>query len=147
MQGQASTRVARRGQVTGGQARPGQAWQGKAKRGQAMQGNSRQGQESVLKQALELTPASKILWSTDGHFYPETFYLANRQFREALEAVLPQLVLARDLDVQQAINVATDILFWNSISTHSEKKVQIYNKERSDPFCRLKVPLYLKILL
>lgn len=75
---------------------------------------SRQGQESVLRQALELTPASKILWSTDGHFYPETFYLANRQFREALENVLPELVHARDLDVQQAINIAVDILFWNS---------------------------------
>lgn len=75
---------------------------------------SRQGQESVLRQALELTPASKLLWSTDGHFYPETFYLANRQFRECLETVLPELVLARDLDVQQAINVAVDILFWNS---------------------------------
>lgn len=75
---------------------------------------SRQGQESVLRQALELTPASKILWSTDGHFYPETFYLANRQFRDALESVLGELVASEDLTLMQAINIAVDILFWNS---------------------------------
>ena len=43
---------------------------------------SRDGQDAVLKQALELTPASKLLWSTDGHFFPETYWLANVQFRE-----------------------------------------------------------------
>ena len=75
---------------------------------------SRQGQESVLRQSLELTPASKILWSTDGHFYPETFYLANRQFRDAMDSVLAELVASKDLTVMQAINVAVDILFWNS---------------------------------
>jgi len=75
---------------------------------------SRHGQESVLRQALELTPASKILWSTDGHFYPETFYLANRQFRDAMDSVLGELVASKDLTVMQAINVAVDILFWNS---------------------------------
>lgn len=75
---------------------------------------SRQGQESVLRQSLELTPASKILWSTDGHFFPETFYLANRQFREALENVLEEMVRAKDVAVTQAINIVVDILFWNS---------------------------------
>ena len=75
---------------------------------------SREGEESVLRQALELTPSSKILWSTDGHFYPETYYLANRQFRVTLEKVLGGYVAAGDLTVAQAIDVAVDILFWNS---------------------------------
>lgn len=48
---------------------------------------SRDGQLSVLKQSLELTPTSKLLWSTDGHFFPETYWLANKQFREALNQV------------------------------------------------------------
>jgi hypothetical protein len=48
---------------------------------------SRDGQTSVLRQSLELVPASKLLWSTDGHFFPETYWLANKQFREALEEV------------------------------------------------------------
>lgn len=79
---------------------------------------SRQGQQNVLRQALELAPASKILWSTDGHFYPETFYLANRQFRDALDVVLGELVASHDVSVLQAVNIAVDILFWNSNSLY-----------------------------
>jgi predicted TIM-barrel fold metal-dependent hydrolase len=48
---------------------------------------SRDGQNSILRQSLELVPTSKILWSTDGHYHPETFWLANRQFRQALDSV------------------------------------------------------------
>jgi predicted TIM-barrel fold metal-dependent hydrolase len=48
---------------------------------------SRDGQKTILRQALELVPGSKLLYSSDGHFFPETFYLANLQFREVwLEA-------------------------------------------------------------
>ena len=75
---------------------------------------SREGEESVLRQALELTPSSKILWSTDGCFYPEIYYLANRQFRATLEKVLSGYVAAGDVTIAQAIDVAVDILFWNS---------------------------------
>jgi glutamine synthetase len=80
---------------------------------------SRDGQESVLTQALELTPASKILWSTDGHFFPETYWLANRQFREALDKTLQAGVVAGDLNVPQAIDIAVDIMFWNSNSLYN----------------------------
>jgi hypothetical protein len=38
-----------------------------------------------------------------------------------------------------------DIVFWESLSTHSIKHAQLYNKAKSDPFCRLRVPLYLKL--
>jgi hypothetical protein len=48
---------------------------------------SRDGQTSILRQALEIVPYSKLLWSTDGHFFPETYWLANRQFRQVLEEV------------------------------------------------------------
>lgn len=48
---------------------------------------SRDRQVSVLRQSIELVPASKILWSTDGHLFPETYWLANKQFREVLEEV------------------------------------------------------------
>jgi len=75
---------------------------------------SRDGEESVLRQALELTPSTKILWSTDGHFYPETYWLANRHFRESLEKLLTAYVAAGDVTVAQAIDMAIDIMFWNS---------------------------------
>jgi hypothetical protein len=48
---------------------------------------SRDGQTSVLRQSLELVPGSKILYSTDGHWFPETYWLANKQFREVLQEV------------------------------------------------------------
>jgi len=48
---------------------------------------SQDGQASVVRQALELVPYSKLLWSTDGHFFPESFWLANKQFREVLAQV------------------------------------------------------------
>ncbi|KIW73215.1 hypothetical protein PV04_01349 [Phialophora macrospora] len=82
--------------------------------GEAFPMLSRDGEEAVLRQALELTPSSKILWSTDGHFFPETYWLANKHFREALERLLTSYIAAGDITVAQAINMAVDIMFWNS---------------------------------
>lgn len=48
---------------------------------------SREGQERILRESLEITPAGRLLWSTDAHFHPESFWLANKQFRQALEKV------------------------------------------------------------
>jgi hypothetical protein len=86
--------------------------------GEAFPMLSRDGQGSILKQALELTPTSKILWSTDGHFFPETYWLANRQFREVLENFLHSGVMAGDYTIPQAIDIAVDIMFWNSNSLY-----------------------------
>ena len=49
--------------------------------------------------------------------------------------------------IQRIINATWkgDIVFWDSMNTNSVKKARLYNRERSDPFCRLRVPLYLKI--
>jgi hypothetical protein len=43
---------------------------------------SRDGQQTVLRQAMEIVPGSKVLYSSSGHWFPESFYLANIQFRE-----------------------------------------------------------------
>ena len=75
---------------------------------------SRDGELKVLKQALELAPFSKLLWSTDGHLFPETYWLANRQFREVLEEVIVEYVRERDISEEEAIGMATAIMFNNS---------------------------------
>ncbi|KAJ5594339.1 uncharacterized protein N7459_000547 [Penicillium hispanicum] len=75
---------------------------------------SREAQESILRESLEITPFSRLLWSTDGHFHPETFWLANKQFRQALEIVLVDYVKHGDFTVSQAKAAAADILFHNS---------------------------------
>ena len=48
---------------------------------------SREAEEKILRESLEITPTNRLLWSTDGHFFPETYWLANKQFRQALESV------------------------------------------------------------
>ncbi|KAI1331813.1 glutamine synthetase/guanido kinase [Xylariaceae sp. FL0255] len=75
---------------------------------------NQQGQEAVVKQILELCPWSKILWSTDGHFFPETYLLATTQMRTVLKTVLGEMVQTRQLDQGQAVQLVQDILFNNS---------------------------------
>ncbi|KAJ6031360.1 hypothetical protein N7540_002092 [Penicillium herquei] len=75
---------------------------------------SREAQESILRQSLEITPTNRLLWSTDGHFHPETFWLANKQFRQVLEKVFVDYVKQGDFTVSQAKTMIADILFNNS---------------------------------
>ena len=75
---------------------------------------SRDGQERVLRECLELTPWKKLLWSTDGHWFPETFWLANLQGREALTKVFREYVECGEMTVAEAIRASKDILFQNS---------------------------------
>lgn len=48
---------------------------------------SRDAQESIIRHSLDLVPSKRLLWSTDGHYFPETYWLGNKQFRQALEKV------------------------------------------------------------
>ncbi|KAI9751568.1 MAG: hypothetical protein M4579_006003 [Chaenotheca gracillima] len=75
---------------------------------------SRQGQEEIVQQSLEQVPTNKILWSTDGHWFPETYYLANLQIRQALDRVLVKGVQEGDFTSLQASKIAENILFNNS---------------------------------
>jgi predicted TIM-barrel fold metal-dependent hydrolase len=53
---------------------------------------SQDGQEKVVREILELCPTEKILWSTDGHRFPETYLLAVIQVREAFKKVCGLLI-------------------------------------------------------
>ncbi|KAF7549851.1 hypothetical protein G7Z17_g6110 [Cylindrodendrum hubeiense] len=75
---------------------------------------SRDGQEAVIRQILELCPYSKILWSTDGHWFPETYLLAVEQVREVLHTILSDYVHKEDLTWAQAAHLVEDIFFNNS---------------------------------
>ncbi|KAL2061283.1 hypothetical protein VTL71DRAFT_7556 [Oculimacula yallundae] len=72
---------------------------------------SKGGQENAVREILELCPTEKIMWSTDGHWFPETYLLAIIQVREALEVVLSKYVRDSSLTVPQAIRAVQDILF------------------------------------
>ncbi|KAF8464811.1 amidohydrolase-domain-containing protein [Gautieria morchelliformis] len=94
---------------------------------------SRDGQLSIIRQVLELTPTSKILWSTDGHWWPETYYLAVVQVRDALYEVLADYVAKGDMTESQAVAVVEDALFHNSN--------RIYKLGLSPQPTHLKVPI------
>jgi predicted TIM-barrel fold metal-dependent hydrolase len=95
---------------------------------------SRSGQETIVRQALELTPMSKILWSTDGHLQAETYWLANVQGREALEKIFTEMVQDDDLTIGQAIRAVEDILFHNSNKLYDLRlQPPVYPREEHAP--------------
>ncbi|KAF4556118.1 Glutamine synthetase-like protein 2 [Elsinoe fawcettii] len=73
-----------------------------------------EGQISAIKQSMELTPFSKLLWSTDGHHFPETYWLANKQFRHVLLKIFKDLLAEDVIDLNDAIQAVKDILFENA---------------------------------
>jgi len=75
---------------------------------------SRHGQCAVVRQLLEMTPTNKIMWSTDGRWWPETFYLAAVQTREVLYEVLSEFVQKGDMVERQAIDLTKKALFENA---------------------------------
>lgn len=105
---------------------------------------SRDGQKSVVKQLLELAPSNKLLWSTDGHWFPETYALANAQMREVLNEVslplrlllllllfltgmqvLVKYVTKGQMTVNQAIDLTRKLLFENSNKLYNLNLVPI----------------------
>ncbi|TKA49927.1 hypothetical protein B0A49_08410 [Cryomyces minteri] len=63
-----------------------------------------------------------------------------------IAAVLSAKKFLCQRSIQKIINGiwSGDIVFWSDLSTHSVKHAKRYNKRRADPYCRLRVPKYLK---
>ncbi|KAJ7579017.1 amidohydrolase 2 [Mycena floridula] len=72
------------------------------------------GQRTIIRQVLELAPTNKILWSTDGHWFPESFYLGTLQARNALYIVLAEIVSSGELTEAQAVTIVQNSLFHNA---------------------------------
>ncbi|KAG6908703.1 hypothetical protein DXG01_003636 [Tephrocybe rancida] len=75
---------------------------------------SAHGQRAMLQHILELAPTNKIMWSTDGHFWPESYYLGTIQAREALYTVLRAIVDRGELSEAVAVNIVQGALFHNA---------------------------------
>jgi predicted TIM-barrel fold metal-dependent hydrolase len=63
---------------------------------------------------LELAPMSKILFSTDGHLYPETYFVAAKWGRRILGAALDHAVADGDLTAAEAERAGEAILRGNA---------------------------------
>eukprot|EP00252_Welwitschia_mirabilis_P011169 TRINITY_DN2511_c0_g1_i1.p1 TRINITY_DN2511_c0_g1~~TRINITY_DN2511_c0_g1_i1.p1 ORF type:complete len:844 (+),score=165.73 TRINITY_DN2511_c0_g1_i1:452-2983(+) len=68
------------------------------------------GMLSAVKELLELCPLNKVMFSTDGYAFPETFYLGAKWAHKVLSAALSDACNAQDLSVHEAIEVAQKIL-------------------------------------
>jgi predicted TIM-barrel fold metal-dependent hydrolase len=73
---------------------------------------------TVLRQLLGLTPASKILYSSDASQIPELFWLAARWGRRGLGLVLDELVTCGALTDEEAFTTARQILGENALRVY-----------------------------
>ncbi|XP_024524915.1 protein fluG isoform X2 [Selaginella moellendorffii] len=74
------------------------------------------GMENTLSQLLELAPLDKMMFSTDGYAFPETYYLGTKWTREVLTKVLYNAYVDGDLSVEESIAAAEGILQKNALS-------------------------------
>lgn len=70
--------------------------------------------QAIFRQALALTPSTRVLWSSDGFSIPEHTWFAARQGRRALGRVLGDLTGAGMIGEAEAVEMATQILSGNS---------------------------------
>lgn len=73
------------------------------------------GMISSVKELLELAPIKKVMFSTDGYAFPETFYLGAKKAREVVFTVLRDACIDGDLSIPEAVEAAEDIFAKNAI--------------------------------
>ncbi|XVE76107.1 hypothetical protein DITRI_Ditri12bG0146700 [Diplodiscus trichospermus] len=76
------------------------------------------GMISLVKELLELAPLKKVMFSTDGHATPETYYLGAKRAREVVFAVLRDACIDGDLSIAEAIEASKDIFAQNAIQLY-----------------------------
>ncbi|KAK3043030.1 hypothetical protein RJ639_002598, partial [Escallonia herrerae] len=75
---------------------------------------SSHGMLSSLKELLELAPIKKVMFSTDGCAFPETFYLGAKRAREVVFSVMRDACVDGDLSVPEAVEAVKDIFAENA---------------------------------
>ncbi|MEA5621978.1 amidohydrolase family protein [Nostoc sp. UHCC 0251] len=73
------------------------------------------GMREVIRQLLELTPTTKLMYSSDAHSIPELYYLGAKWGRQLLGEVLEQAIADSDITVAQAEAIAVAILRENAL--------------------------------
>lgn len=65
---------------------------------------------SFTRQALSVAPASKLLYSTDGLYLPEMYWLGALRARAVIGQVLQEMINADEIDTTQAYHLAQLVL-------------------------------------
>lgn len=77
------------------------------------------GMRAVMAILLEIAPFSKLMYSSDAHYFPELFYLAAKWGRQILGEVLEAAVGDSDLTAQEADEAAALVLRGNARALYS----------------------------
>jgi predicted TIM-barrel fold metal-dependent hydrolase len=72
------------------------------------------GMRQTVQMLLELSPTSKIMYSSDAHVIPESYYLGAKWGRDILGQALDQAIQESDLTADEAAAAAIDILWRNA---------------------------------
>lgn len=72
------------------------------------------GMRSAVQMLLELTPTSKLMYSSDAHFIPELYYLGAKWGRQILGEVLEQAIQDGDINADEADAIAHSVLNENA---------------------------------
>ncbi|XP_027936135.1 protein fluG-like [Vigna unguiculata] len=83
--------------------------------GSAIPRLSMHGMISAVKGLLTLAPINKVMFSSDGHTFSETFYLGSKNAREVVFSVLRDACIDGELLILEAVEAAKDILARNAI--------------------------------
>ncbi|XP_073062854.1 protein fluG isoform X2 [Primulina eburnea] len=83
------------------------------------------GMLSSVKELLELAPIKKVMFSTDGYAFPETFYLGAKKSREIVFAVLRDACIDGDLSIPEALDAVKDIFSKNSLELYKIKSASL----------------------
>ncbi|KAK4345752.1 hypothetical protein RND71_035928 [Anisodus tanguticus] len=91
------------------------------------------GMISSVKELLELAPMNKVMFSTDGIAFAETFYLGAKKGREVVFSVLRDACVDGDLSIPEAIAAVKDIF--------ADNAKQFYKLDVSSRYSDVKPPL------
>ncbi|KAH7512035.1 hypothetical protein FEM48_Zijuj12G0047800 [Ziziphus jujuba var. spinosa] len=90
------------------------------------------GMVSSVKELLELAPIKKVMFSTDGYAFPETYYLGAKKAREVIYSVLADACADGDLSIHEAIEAVKDIFSQNAIQFYKIKlPIEHFGSEKS----------------
>ncbi|KAE9590022.1 putative metal-dependent hydrolase [Lupinus albus] len=73
------------------------------------------GMISSVKELLELAPLNKVMFSTDGYAFPETFYLGAKNSREVIFSVMRDACIDGDLSIPEAVEAVHDMFARNAM--------------------------------
>lgn len=82
---------------------------------------SRDALVSSLRDLMHLAPLNKILYSSDAHVWPETYYFGALYYRQSLAVALAKTVEDGDLTLEEAIEAAHMISYRNAINAYNLK--------------------------